>query len=696
MNFDLNEQQMKAVKIVSGPSLILAGAGSGKTRVLTSKIAYLVSECGISPDSILAITFTNKAAKEMKERVLNYLGRVAYDIQISTFHSFGLLIIKENCKELGYDENFTILDADDSLTIIRKIMKDLNIDQHDYNAKAIKNAISSSKNELIDSYSYEKFANTDFTNKVFEVYKKYEEKLKINNSLDFDDLLFLPIKLFRKRPDILEKYQDRYHYLLIDEYQDTNEAQYILSKMISSKYNNICVVGDESQAIYSWRGANYKNILNFENDHKNAEVVLLEENYRSTKTILNAANNVIKNNIERKDKNLWTNNEEGDKIHYYRARDEKDEAFYVVNKIKDLLSEGEEKKDIAVLYRTNAQSRNVEEVLLESNIPYKVIGSFYFYNRKEIKDLIAYLKVIYNPNDDTNLLRVINVPKRGIGLKTIEKLSNLANEKMTSIYNVIEKDKELKFKELIEYFIKIKENLSLTELVDEILDKSGMKKELESEKDIEAEVRLENLNEFKSITKNFENSIGIVSLEGFLNEISLVSDVEEYKNNPDTITLMTVHSAKGLEFENVFIIGMEEGIFPHNNSFVEDKGVEEERRLCYVAITRAKKNLWIVNARERMLYGMNSQNRPSRFIDEIPDEYINKENVILEVNDKEFTMPIDLNKNVDYNVGDKVIHEAFGEGVIVSMDKSIVTIAFPHPHGIKKIMKGHKSIRKVK
>ena len=696
MNFDLNEQQMKAVKVVSGPSLILAGAGSGKTRVLTSKIAYLVSECGISPSTILAITFTNKAAKEMKERVINYLGSIAYSIQISTFHSFGLLIIKENCNELGYSDNFTILDSDDSLTVIKKIMKDLNIDQHCYNPKAIKNAISSSKNELIDSKMYEKFANNDFNNIVYEVYKKYDEKLKINNSLDFDDLLLLPIKLFREKPNILEKYQDRYQYVLIDEYQDTNEAQYKLSRMISMKYNNICVVGDESQAIYSWRGANYKNILNFEKDYKNAEVILLEKNYRSTKTILNAANSVIKNNTERKDKNLWTDNEEGDKIHYYKARDEKDEAKYVVNKIEELLKNGVDKKDIAVLYRTNAQSRNVEEVLLERNIPYKVIGSFYFYNRKEIKDLIAYLKVIYNPNDDTNLLRIINVPKRGIGLKTIEKLTNEANDKLTSIYNVIEDEKVLKFKELIDYFIKVKENLSLTELVDEILDKSGMKEELESEKDLESEVRLENLNEFKSITKSFEESIGIVSLEGFLNEISLVSDVEEYKNNPDTITLMTVHSAKGLEFNDVFIIGMEEGIFPHCNSFFEQNGVEEERRLCYVALTRAKKNLWIVSAKSRMLFGNISQNRPSRFISEIPDECLDKENVTIEVSDKEFTMPIDLNKNVDYNVGDKVIHDTFGEGIIVTIDKSIVTIAFPHPHGIKKIMKGHKSIRKVK
>ena len=695
MNFNLNDQQQKAVEIVSGPLLVLAGAGSGKTRVLTSKIAYLVSECGISPKSILAITFTNKAAKEMKERVINYLGPIAYDIQISTFHSFGLTIIKENCKELGYSENFTILDSDDVLTVIKKIMKESNIDQQDYNPKAIRNAISSAKNELIDSYDYKRFANSDFTSKVHEVYRKYENKLLLNNSLDFDDLLLLPIKLFRKNPKILEKYQDRFEYVLIDEYQDTNEAQYMMTKMISSKYNNICVVGDESQAIYSWRGANYKNILNFEKDHKNAKTILLEENYRSTKTILNAANNVIKNNVDRKDKNLWTSNEEGDKIHYYRALDEKDEARYVVDKIKELINNGTSKQDIAVLYRTNAQSRNIEEYLLESNIPYKVVGSFYFYNRKEIKDLISYLKLIYNPNDDTSLLRVINVPKRGIGLKTLEKLSIKADNK-SSLFDVIEEGKELKFKELIEYFIEKKESLSLTELVDEILDKTGIRKELESDKDIESEIRLESLEEFKSITKSFEENIGIVSLEEFLNEISLVSDVTDYKNNPDTVTLMTVHSAKGLEFDNVFITGLEEGIFPHNNSFYEQNGIEEERRLCYVAITRAKKNLWILNAKRRVIYGIDSVNKPSRFISEIPDECLDKENIVFETNKKEIEMPIDLNKNVDYNVGDKVIHEAFGEGIIVSMDKSIVTIAFPHPHGIKKIMKGHKSIRKVK
>ena len=697
MTFEsLNIEQKKALEITDGPILILAGAGSGKTRVLTSKIAHLVLDCDIDPSSILAITFTNKAAKEMKNRVYNYLGNKAYSIWISTFHSFGLLIIKENYKELGYKENFTILDSDDSLTVIKKVMKDLGLDTKIYNPKAIRNAISSSKSELIDSYEYEKYANSEFTRVVYEVYKKYETKLLLSNSLDFDDLLLLPIKLFRKNPKILDMYQERYKYVLIDEYQDTNEAQYIITKLISGKYNNICVVGDDSQAIYSWRGANYKNILNFEKDHKNAKIILLEQNYRSTKTILNAANDVIKNNTLKKDKNLWTSNPIGDKINYYRAINEKDEARYVVDKINELIEKGCSKDSIAVLYRTNAQSRNIEEALLGKNIPYKVIGSFYFYNRKEIKDLISYLKLIYNSDDDTSLIRIINVPKRGIGDTTINKLSKEAMDNNTSMYNAIKGKKELEFKELIEYFKSMKDSLTLTELVDLILDKTGIKKELESDNDIESEIRLENLEEFKSITKSFENEVGIVSLEDFLNEISLVSDVSEYKNNTDLITLMTMHSAKGLEFDNVFIIGMEEGIFPHSNSFSDQNELEEERRLCYVGITRAKKNLWITNARQRVLYGITSCNNPSRFINEISSEYIDKDGFTLTVNNKEINMPIDLNQNVIYNVGDKVIHDEFKEGVVISVDKSIMTIAFKHPYGIKNIIKGHKSIRKVK
>ena len=695
MNLDLlNKEQKEAVEFMDGPLLVIAGAGSGKTKVLTTRIANLV-EKGVDPTNILAITFTNKAAKEMKERVINILGPVAYETTISTFHSFGLRILKVNYALLGYDKNFTILDSDDVLTIIKKILKDMNLDPKKYNPKAIRNKISSCKNELIDSKGFLKYVSTDFDDITQKVFSKYEEKLKQNSSVDFDDLLILPIILFRSHPDVLRNYQELYKYILIDEYQDTNEAQYILVKMISAKYKNICVVGDESQSIYSFRGSNYRNILNFEKDYKDAKVILLERNYRSTKKILDVANSIIKNNKERKDKKLWTDNESGDNTVYHRALDEKDEAKYVTEKIEKLIDDGVSKKDIAVLYRTNAQSRNIEEALLHDNVPYKVVGSFYFYNRKEIKDLISYLKLIYNHKDDISLSRIINVPKRGIGPKTIENLNLKASSLGTSIFEVIDSGKELEFKKLIEEIEKESEHLSLTELVDFVLEKSGMKEELVSEKSLEADIRLENLEEFKSITKSFEENHGIVSLEDFLEEISLVSDIEEHKKNDDVVTLMTVHSSKGLEFEYVFLIGMEESIFPHINSFDSASAIEEERRLCYVAVTRAKKKLWIINAKKRILYGNDVSNIPSRFINEIDEN-------LLDVDKEEknsFIKSNILNKKVvsneEYNVGDRVMHDVFGQGVIITVDKSLITVAFPHPHGIKKLMKGHSSIRKV-
>lgn len=695
MNLDLlNKEQKEAVEFMDGPLLVIAGAGSGKTKVLTTRIANLV-EKGVDPTNILAITFTNKAAKEMKERVINILGPVAYETTISTFHSFGLRILKVNYALLGYDKNFTILDSDDVLTIIKKILKDMNLDPKKYNPKAIRNKISSCKNELIDSKGFLKYVNTDFDDITQKVFSKYEEKLKQNSSVDFDDLLILPIILFRSHPDVLKNYQELYKYILIDEYQDTNEAQYILVKMISAKYKNICVVGDESQSIYSFRGSNYRNILNFEKDYKDAKVILLERNYRSTKKILDVANSIIKNNKERKDKKLWTDNESGDNTVYHRALDEKDEAKYVTEKIEKLIDDGVSKKDIAVLYRTNAQSRNIEEALLHDNVPYKVVGSFYFYNRKEIKDLISYLKLIYNHKDDISLSRIINVPKRGIGPKTIENLNLKASSLGKSIFEVIDSGKELEFKKLIEEIEKESEHLSLTELVDFVLEKSGMKEELVSEKSLEADIRLENLEEFKSITKSFEENHGIVSLEDFLEEISLVSDIEEHKKNDDVVTLMTVHSSKGLEFEYVFLIGMEESIFPHINSFDSASAIEEERRLCYVAVTRAKKKLWIINAKKRILYGNDVSNIPSRFINEIDEN-------LLDVDKEEknsFIKSNILNKKVvsneEYNVGDRVMHDVFGQGVIITVDKSLITVAFPHPHGIKKLMKGHSSIRKV-
>ena len=695
MNIDyLNDKQKEAVLADDGPVLILAGAGSGKTSVLTTKIAYLIEEKGANPKNILAITFTNKAAREMKERIIKMVGSKAYDMQISTFHSFGLRIIKENYERLGYEKNFTIIDSDDSLTLIKKIMKELNIDTTRCNPKFIKNNISSCKNEMMTPSRYKSLAVDEVGEITYKVYEKYQEALKRNNSLDFDDLLTMPVMLFNNYKDVLDSYQELFKYVFIDEYQDTNEAQYTLSKMISAKYKNICVVGDEAQSIYSWRGANYKNILNFEKDYKDAKVILLEQNYRSTKMILNAANSVIKNNINKKDKNLWTLNEEGEKIKYIKANDEKDEASYVTKEIKELKNKGVNLDDIAVLYRTNAQSRTIEEGFLNSNIPYRIVGAFAFYSRKEIKDLLAYLKLIYNTKDDISLLRIINYPKRGIGSKTVDNLSMESVLNGTSIFDTIKSGKELEFKKQIEEMIDLSNNLSLTETIDMVLNKSGIKKELESERTLEADIRLENLNEFKSISKTFEEESGIASLEEFLNEVSLVSDVNEQKNNDTSkVTLMTIHAVKGLEFDYVFVIGMEENIFPHVNSSFEEEGLEEERRLCYVAITRAKKKLYLLNALRRTLFGKTSVNMPSRFISEIDDEYIDKPSI-----KKEFVSKLDKTKmfNLDngLNVGDNVVHDSYGPGVVVMVDKSIATIACKGV-GIKKLMKNHKSIKKV-
>lgn len=694
MNLEyLNDRQKEAVLYGDGPLLILAGAGSGKTSVLTKRVAYLIKERNVSPKNIVAITFTNKAAKEMKERIIKEVGKEGYDIQISTFHSFGLRIIKENYEKLGYEKNFTIIDSDDSLTVVKKILKEMGIDPTRFNPKFIKNQISSCKNEMVTPEKYKNLVNDELSDITYKVYKKYQDTLLRNNSLDFDDLLIKPIELFNKYKEVLENYQELFKYVFIDEYQDTNEAQYILSKMISAKYKNICVVGDDAQSIYSWRGANFKNILNFEKDYKNAKVILLEQNYRSTKTILNAANSVIKNNINKKDKNLWTDNSLGEKIKYVRTNDEKDEASYVTREIRNLVNNGVSLDDIAVLYRTNAQSRTIEEGFLNSNIPYKIVGAFAFYSRKEIKDLLAYLKLIYNTKDDVSLMRIINYPKRKIGAKTIENLSMDAVFNGTSMFDVISSGKELEFKKLILEMKEKSEVLSLTETIDMVLDKSGIKSELESEHSLEADIRLENLNEFKSITKTFEEESGIASLEDFLNEVSLVSDVNDQKNdNSPKVTLMTIHAVKGLEYKYVFVIGMEENIFPHVNSCEEDGGIEEERRLCYVAITRAKEKLYLVNALRRMLYGKTSVNMPSRFINEIDKDLIDapeKKMVNMKFNKKEA-----FNDDNGLKTGDNVIHDIYGPGVVVNVDKSIATIAFKG-QGIKKLMKNHKSIKKV-
>lgn len=696
---DLNDRQKEAVLYNEGPLLIIAGAGAGKTKTLTTKITYIIEELHESPYSILAITFTNKAAKEMKDRIYASIGSEAKKLTVSTFHSFGLKLLRENFETLGYDKNFVIMDSDDSLTVVKKILKDMNLDPKIYNPRAIRNKISGCKNEMMTPAMYERLAVSDYEKVIKEVYEKYDNKLRRNNSVDFDDLLLLPIKLFREHPDVLDRYQDLYKYILIDEYQDTNEAQYILTKMLSEKYRLITCVGDDSQSIYSFRGANYKNILNFEKDYKDAKTILLEQNYRSTSTILDAANQVIKNNKMRKDKNLWTARGQGEKIKYYRAYNERDEAQYVIRKIKELVNRCVEYQDIAVLYRTNAQSRVLEEEMLKENLPYKVIGSINFYNRKEIKDLLAYLRLIHNSKDNVSLLRVINTPKRGIGLKSIENLTLKADTEGISLYEAITLGKELEFKNLIERLKEVSQDLTLTELIDKVLDASGMKQELESEDTLEAEVRLENLEEFKSITKTFEEREGLVSLEDFLLETSLVSDIEEYKNDPNRISLMTVHSVKGLEFNHVFVVGMEEGIFPHMNSLMENSEVEEERRLCYVAITRAKDDLHLVNARRRTLFGKEQINPVSRFLSEIDKS-------LIETNVPEDEMPkqqqeklketeVFREEEVDYQVGDFVYHETFGTGKVVEVTNTLVSVAFKHPHGIKKLMKNHKKLSKV-
>lgn len=686
----LNEQQLEAVNHIEGPCLVMAGAGSGKTKVLTNRIINLI-ENGIRDYNILAITFTNKAAKEMRDRVNNIVDGVSSFI--GTFHSFGLKIIRENYLECGMERNFTIIDGDDSLAIIKKILKSNNIDPKKFSPYAIRNKISFIKNEVLSDGELERVFNTQFDTMCVDIYHKYQTILHDSNVLDFDDLLCKPVELFREHKDILERYQDHYQYILIDEYQDTNPVQYKLCKLLASKHKNIFVVGDMNQSIYAFRQADYKNIINFENDYPDCHVVKLEENYRSTNNILNAANCVIKNNTQRKDLNLWSQKGDGFKIKYMRSYDEKHEVTLVLSEIEKLLNAGYKRSDIAILYRTNGQSRVFEEGLLNKGIPCKVVGGYYFYNRKEIKDLIAYLRLIYNPHDGVSLTRIINVPKRGIGETAIRNLDNLVAINGGSMYDNLSTKKELEFKSLIDDLINDSHSMSLTDLIDSILEKTGMKMELEEDKTLENELRLDNLMEFKSITSNFEEREGSVDLGDFLEEISLVADVSQHKEDGEEVTLMTIHSAKGLEFTAVFLVGMEEGIFPHSNSLLEEDGLEEERRLCYVGITRAKEILYLTNAKRRMLYGKDTMNPPSRFIDEINKEYLER---IDTMNDdtviKKESMYVE-GKNDDINKGDTIEHDSYGLGVVINVDGTFIDVAFKS--GVKKLMKNHKSIKKV-
>ena len=689
----LNDKQKEAVMHVDGPCLVLAGAGSGKTRVLTERIVNLINN-GVSPYNILAITFTNKAAREMRERVYNSIEEEANKIFIGTFHSLGLKIVRENASVIGYSNNVTILDRDDVNTLIKRFMKELNLDTEHYPVKSILNKISFAKNEGLSPEEFDKFAKAPLDMAACKVYKMYESALKRSNSVDFDDLLILPLRIFKKDKSVLEKYQEHFKYILVDEYQDTNMVQYDMCKLLASKYRNLFVVGDMDQSIYSFRFANYMNVINFEKDNKDAKVIVLDENYRSTNNILNAANDVIKNNKERKEKNLWSSKGDGDKIKYIRCDNEQEEASTVVRLTKELLDKGEKPSEIAVLYRTNGQSRVFEEAFLKENIPFKIVGSYFFYNRKEIKDLISYMHLIYNNNDDASLERVINVPRRGIGSKTIERLGSEASISDKSMFEVVNSGKELGFKNLIIDLTNESKNTDLVGIVDVILDKTGIRKELEEKNDLESEIRLENLNEFKSIALAFQEK-GIFSLEEFLENISLVSDKNEYKEVDDGINLMTLHSAKGLEFNDVFLVGMEEGIFPHNRSFESESELEEERRLCYVGITRAKEHLWLMNAKKRTLFGQVSMNFPSRFIKEINSDLIDKEESVSLKNNSYISNMYERDLNDDLKVGDKVVHDKFGEGVVVKIDGSVATIAFGYMYGIKNLAKNHKSIKRV-
>lgn len=686
----LNKEQLEAVNHIDGPCLVMAGAGSGKTKVLTTRIINLIQN-GVRDTNILAITFTNKAAKEMRERVSNLYGDI-YSF-IGTFHSFGLKIIRENYRECGLDRNFTIIDGDDSLAIIKKILKNNNIDPKKFSPYMIRNKVSFIKNENLTDAELERTFNTQFDSLCVDIYRKYQSILRESNVVDFDDLLMKPVELFMERDDILDKYQEHFQYILVDEYQDTNPVQYKLCKLLASKYRNIFVVGDMNQSIYAFRQADYKNIINFENDYPECVSIKLEENYRSTNNILNAANCVIKNNTQRKDLHLWSEKGDGAKINYVRSYDEKHEVTIVMSEIDKLLKDGYSYSDIAILYRTNGQSRVFEEGLLNKGIPCKVVGGYYFYNRKEIKDLIAYLRLIYNPHDQISLTRIINVPKRGIGESAIRNLENLALINGNSLYENLSTKKELEFKRIIDELIVDSENSSLTELIDKILEKTGIKEELSQDMSLENELRLDNLMEFKSITSNFEEREGIVSLGDFLEEISLVADVAQHKEDGEEITLMTIHSAKGLEFTVVFLVGMEEGIFPHTNSLCESDGLEEERRLCYVGITRAKELLYLTNSKRRMLYGKDTMNPPSRFIKEIDDELLLRNDTIKEekkIDTKEMYVE---GKNDDINQGDTVEHETLGLGVVIKVDGSLIDVAFKM--GVKKLMKNHKSIKKI-
>lgn len=733
----MNPEQARAVKKTEGPLLIMAGAGSGKTRVLTHRIAYLVVEKSVYPSNILAITFTNKAAREMRERIDGLLGSGTGErMWVSTFHSMCVRILRRNIDQIGYSTSFSILDSGDQLTVVRNVLKELNLDPKQNDPRAMLNAISNAKNECIDAKMYREQINkfNPYEKTIADVYDSYSRRLRQNQSLDFDDLIMMTLVLFDRVPEVLEFYQNKFQYIHVDEYQDTNNAQYQLVNMLAAKFNNLCVVGDSDQSIYRWRGADIGNILSFEKDYKDAEVIMLEQNYRSTKRILQAANDVITNNRTRYDKKLRTENVDGDCINVYTASDEKDESQFVVGKILELQKEDNLRLDqFAVLYRTNAQSRVIEEYLVKSNIDYTIVGGTKFYERKEIKDLLSYLRLIANNEDDLALARVINEPKRGIGATSFEKMARFAIMQDRSIFDSLQEldfmgltgraaNETAKFREMIVGFTKMQEFLSVSELVEEVLDKSGYREMLHREKTIESESRLENIEEFLSVTKSFEERAEEEdkSLVAFLTDLALIADIdsldEEENKNAEKVVLMTMHGAKGLEYPVVFIIGMEENVFPHSRSMGDDEEMEEERRLAYVGITRAERKLYLTSARYRTLYGRASYNSPSRFIGEISEDIVEK----LSGSDgfssrskpratqieptrravvKKPVYKASGGEKMKWNVGDKASHNKWGIGMIVSVKGSgeevELDIAFPEPVGIKRLLAKFAPIERV-
>ena len=635
----MNDRQAEAVQTTEGPLLIMAGAGSGKTRVLTHRIAYLIDEKMVNPWNILAITFTNKAAREMRERA-EKLKTEAQDCLIATFHSMCVRILRREADHIGYNRNFTIVDPGEQRTLMKRILKNLNLDPKKWNERAILGTISNAKNDLIDEVAYANLAGDMYTEIVAKCYTAYQKELRQSEAMDFDDLIMLTLRLFDQNPDVLTYYQQRYQYIHVDEYQDTNHAQYQLVKLLASRFKNICVVGDADQSIYGWRGADMQNILDFEKDYPEAKVVLLEENYRSTKTILQAANEVIRNNRNRPPKNLWTQNEDGEEIVYYRANDEQDEALFVARTIDQLSREGYSHKDFAVLYRTNAQSRTVEEALLKSNIPYTMVGGTKFYSRKEIRDVISYLNLIANPSDNISYERVVNEPKRGVGPGTMEKIRDFASSQEMSLLdasaNILLSPVKGKAAQAVYDFanmlLDLREHLddyTVTELVEAVLEKTGYAAALVAQATLESQARIENIEEFLSVTKNFDENpdnpadeTGLDKLSRFLNDLALIADTDDGDMESSEVTLMTLHAAKGLEFPVVFLVGMEENVFPLSRASEDEDELEEERRLAYVGITRAEKILYLTNANSRMLYGKTNYNQPTRFLREISSDLL--------------------------------------------------------------------------